>query len=59
MLSGFVLIWRVFLRTLSGTIVPDKIRVINPAWRQLNNQIRRQNGLLSRKLLQFAEIHLP
>src|SRR6202048_2594360 len=33
--------------------------VINPAWRQLDSQIRRQNGLLSRELVQFAEIQLP
>jgi hypothetical protein len=39
--------------------IPDTTRVINPAWRQLDSQIRRQNGLLSRELLQFAEIHLP
>ena len=39
--------------------VPDTTRVINPAWRQLDSQIRRQNGLLSRQLVQFAEIQLP
>jgi len=39
--------------------IPDTTRVINPAWRQLDSQIRRQNGLLSRELLQFAEIQLP
>jgi len=39
--------------------IPDTTRVINPAWRQLDTQIRRQNGLLSRELLQFAEIQLP
>jgi hypothetical protein len=39
--------------------VPDITRVINPAWRQLDSQIRSQNGLLSRQLLKFAEIQLP
>jgi hypothetical protein len=39
--------------------IPDTTRVINPAWRELHSQIRRQNGLLSRELLQFAEIQLP
>ena len=39
--------------------VPDTTRVINPAWRELDSQIRSQNGLLSRELLQFAEIQLP
>jgi hypothetical protein len=40
-------------------VLPDSTRVINPAWRPLDSQIRRQNGLLSRELVQFAEIHLP
>jgi Transposase protein len=39
--------------------IPDTTRVINPAWRQLDSQIRRQNGLLNRELLQFAQIQLP
>jgi hypothetical protein len=39
--------------------IPDTTRIINPAWRELDSQIRRQNGLLSRELLQFAEIQLP
>ena len=39
--------------------IPDTTRVLNPAWRQLDSQIRRQNGLLSRELLQFAQIQLP
>src|SRR5271165_5761730 len=39
--------------------IPDTNRVINPAWRQLDSQIRRQNGLLNRELLQFAQIQLP
>jgi hypothetical protein len=40
-------------------VLPDTTRVINPPWRQLDSQIRRQNGLLSRQLVQFAEIQLP
>jgi len=40
-------------------VVPDATRVINPAWRQLDSQIRRQNALLSRELVQFAQIQLP
>jgi hypothetical protein len=39
--------------------IPDTTRVINPAWRQLESQVRRQNGLLSRELVQFAKIQLP
>jgi len=39
--------------------IPDTTRVINPAWRQLDSQVRRQNALLSRELVQFAEIQLP
>ncbi len=39
--------------------IPDTTRVINPAWRQLDSQIRRQNGFLSRELVEFAKIQLP
>jgi len=39
--------------------IPDTTRVVNPAWRQLDSQVRRQNGLLSRELVQFAKIQLP
>jgi hypothetical protein len=39
--------------------IPDTTRVVNPAWRQLDSQVRRQNGLLSRELVQFAQIQLP
>ena len=38
--------------------IADTTRVVNPAWRQLDSQIRRQNGLLSRQLVQFAQIQL-
>jgi hypothetical protein len=39
--------------------IPDTTRVVNPAWRQLDSQLRRQNGLLNRELVQFAKIQLP
>jgi len=39
--------------------IPDTTRVVNPAWRQLESQVRRQNGLLSRELVQFAKIQTP
>ena len=39
--------------------VPDTTRVINPPWRKLDSQIRTQNGLLNRQLVQFAQIQLP
>ena len=39
--------------------VPDTTQVINPGWRELDSQIRRQNALLSRQLVKFAEIQLP
>jgi hypothetical protein len=39
--------------------IPDTTRVVNPAWRQLDSQVRRQNALLSRELVQFAQIQLP
>jgi len=39
--------------------IPDTTRVVNPAWRELDSQVRRQNGLLNRELVQFAQIQLP
>jgi hypothetical protein len=39
--------------------LPDTTRVVNPAWRELDSRIRRENGLLSRQLLQFAQRQLP
>jgi len=39
--------------------LPDTIRVVNPPWRELDSQIRKQKALLSRQLLQFAQIQLP
>ncbi len=31
--------------------IPDTTRVVNPAWRQLDSQVRRQNGMLGRNWL--------
>ena len=39
--------------------IPDTTRVVNPAWRTLDNQCRREIGLLNRERLRFADIHLP
>ena len=39
--------------------LPDTTRVVNPAWRTLDNQCRREIGLLNRERLRFADIHLP
>jgi len=39
--------------------LPDTTRTVNPAWRQLDSQIRRQNGLLQRENAAFGKIHLP
>jgi hypothetical protein len=38
--------------------VPDTTQVINPAWRELDSEIRRQNALLSRQRAKFAQIQL-
>jgi hypothetical protein len=37
----------------------DTAQVINPAWRALESQIRRLNGLLHREIATFGDIHLP
>jgi hypothetical protein len=39
--------------------LPDTIRVINPAWRELDSQVRRENGLLSRQARKMAALPLP
>ena len=39
--------------------LPDTTRVINPLWRDFDNQIRSQRALLSRQLAQFGVIQLP
>ena len=38
--------------------VPDTTRVINPAWRRLDSQIRRQNALLSPQLVKSTDLRL-
>jgi hypothetical protein len=39
--------------------LPDTISVVNPAWRDLDSQIRRQNGLLQREIAAFGTLELP
>ena len=33
--------------------------MVNPAWRAVDSQIRRLNGLLQREIATFGDIHLP
>jgi hypothetical protein len=39
--------------------LPDTTRVVNPAWRSLDGQVRKQAALLSREQAQFGAMHLP
>ena len=39
--------------------LPETIRVVNPAWRQLDSQVRQQTALLAREQAQFGELNLP
>lgn len=39
--------------------LPDTTRVINPAWRELDGQLRRQNALLSSQARKLATLPLP
>ena len=39
--------------------LPDTTRVVNPAWRELDSQCRRETGLLHREKLRFAQLHIP
>lgn len=39
--------------------LPDTTEVVNPAWRELDSQIRRQNGLLQREIAAFGALELP
>jgi hypothetical protein len=39
--------------------IPDTTRVVNPAWRAVDSQIRRLNGVLHRQIASFGDIHLP
>lgn len=38
--------------------VPDTIRVVNPAWRKLDGQIRSKSGQVERQLVVFGELSL-
>jgi len=39
--------------------LPETIRVVNPAWRQLDSQVRKDTALLAREQAQFGELNLP
>jgi hypothetical protein len=39
--------------------LPDTIRLVNPAWRQLDGQVRKQAALLAREQAQFGGLNLP
>lgn len=39
--------------------LPETIQVVNPAWRELDGQVRKQTALLSREQAQFGSLNLP
>lgn len=39
--------------------LPDTIRVVNPRWRRLEGQVRRERALLAREEAEFGALHLP
>jgi hypothetical protein len=39
--------------------LPETIRVVNPAWRELDGQVRKQAALLARQQAQFGSLNLP
>jgi hypothetical protein len=39
--------------------LPETIQVVNPAWRQLDGQVRKQAALLTRQAAQFGGLNLP
>jgi len=39
--------------------LPDTVRVVNPAWRELDGQVRKQAALLAREQAQFGSLNLP
>jgi hypothetical protein len=39
--------------------LPETTQVVNPAWRALDGEIRRQNGLLQREMAAFGALELP
>jgi len=39
--------------------LPETVQVVNPAWRQLDGQVRQQAALLAREQAQFGALNLP
>jgi hypothetical protein len=39
--------------------LPDTTRVVNPAWRELDSQVRKQAALLAREQARFGSLNLP
>ncbi|MGH7972815.1 MAG: putative transposase, partial [Limisphaerales bacterium] len=39
--------------------LPETLRVVNPAWRELDKQVRQQTLILAREQAQFGGLHLP
>jgi hypothetical protein len=39
--------------------LPETVRVVNPAWRQLDGQVRQQAALLAREQAQFGALNVP
>ena len=39
--------------------LPETIRVVNPAWRELDGQVRKQAALLVRERAQFGDMNVP
>ena len=39
--------------------LPETLRVVNPAWRDLDKQVRQQTLILAREQAQFGGLHLP
>jgi hypothetical protein len=39
--------------------LPETTRIVNPKWRELDGQVRRQQGLLTREQAQFGALSLP
>jgi len=39
--------------------LPDTTRLVNPAWRKLDSEVRKQTAVQSREQAQFGALHLP
>lgn len=39
--------------------IPDTTRVVNPAWRKLDSQVRKSAAILAKEQAQFGALHLP